>query len=222
MTRLTREESTAETRKRLLAAARRVFLRQGFHGASLEQVAEEAGFTKGAVYSRFESKADLFLALLDERITETEREFERVAAEGMNVREFSEEFARRRMPWLRRERDWFLLNIEFLVHAMRDPKLRRQYAQRRKAGREAFGRLVANAPDAEELPISPAEVVLMGAIYANGLGLEMVVSPEEVPEDFYERITTYLFRGMGLSGDGAATVTSPAKPKSGALAARGH
>ena len=70
------------TRSRLLEAAERVFFGRGFHGASLEAVAEEAGLTKGAVYSRFESKADLFLAFQDERNGEKElrrkvRELER-------------------------------------------------------------------------------------------------------------------------------------------------
>src|SRR6516162_1593569 len=54
------------TRRRLLRAGRRVFLERGFYGASLETVAHEAGLSKGAVYSRFENKADLFLALLQE------------------------------------------------------------------------------------------------------------------------------------------------------------
>src|SRR5947208_10574781 len=69
--RLTRAESAALTRGRLLEAAQRVFFERGFHGASLEAVAEEAGLTKGAVYSRFESKADLFLAFQEERNAQT-------------------------------------------------------------------------------------------------------------------------------------------------------
>src|SRR4030095_9654299 len=66
--RLTRAEKSAQTRAQLMASARQLFLRRGFHAASLELVAEEAGFTIGAVYSRFGSKADLFLAILDEHI----------------------------------------------------------------------------------------------------------------------------------------------------------
>src|SRR3954447_648557 len=62
--RLTREESKARTRQELLRAASRLFLRNGFVATSLSDIAEEAGLTKGAVYSKFESKEDLFLALL--------------------------------------------------------------------------------------------------------------------------------------------------------------
>jgi AcrR family transcriptional regulator len=64
--RLTREESKAKTRQELLRAANRLFLRNGYVQTSLANIAEEAALTKGAVYSNFESKEDLFLALLQE------------------------------------------------------------------------------------------------------------------------------------------------------------
>src|SRR5580704_16177584 len=69
-TRLSRAEQNDRNRALLFAAARRVFLARGYHAATLEQIADEAGFSKGVVYSRFASKADLFLALLEDRITE--------------------------------------------------------------------------------------------------------------------------------------------------------
>src|ERR1700730_5330771 len=70
--RLTPTRRRELTRRNLLEAAAVVFAREGFHGASLDEVAATAGFTKGAVYSNFKSKDDLFLALLDDRI---ERQF---------------------------------------------------------------------------------------------------------------------------------------------------
>src|SRR5689334_21301772 len=69
-TRLSRAEQTERNRTRVLAAARRAFLARGYHGATLEQIADEAGFSKGVVYSQFRNKADLFLALLEARIAE--------------------------------------------------------------------------------------------------------------------------------------------------------
>ncbi len=67
MARLTRAEAQAQTRRRLLDGAAVVFARRGFHGASLEEVADEAGYSKGAVYSNFVSKEELFLAVLAAR-----------------------------------------------------------------------------------------------------------------------------------------------------------
>ena len=66
--RLTRAEQAGRNRALVLGAARRVFLARGYHGATLEQIADEAGFSKGVVFSKFRGKADLFLALLEDRI----------------------------------------------------------------------------------------------------------------------------------------------------------
>src|ERR1700733_9647815 len=68
--RLTRAEQAGRNRALLLAAARTVFLERGYHGASVEQIADRAGFSTGVVYSQFGGKADLFLALLEARIAE--------------------------------------------------------------------------------------------------------------------------------------------------------
>jgi len=63
--RLTREQSRAQTRERLLASAAVVFAREGYAGASVDRIAEEAGYSKGALYSNFASKDELFFELFD-------------------------------------------------------------------------------------------------------------------------------------------------------------
>src|SRR3984885_7184390 len=68
--RLTRAEQQAQTRARLIDAAAKVFARRGFQAASVEEIAEEAGYSHGAVYSNFEGKADLFLAVFEDYMTE--------------------------------------------------------------------------------------------------------------------------------------------------------
>src|SRR6266496_4849139 len=79
--RLSRSEQVDRNRELVLEAARQVFLAKGYAGASLDAIAEEAGFSKGVVYSQFGSKADLFLALLERRIDQRAAEDERIAAE---------------------------------------------------------------------------------------------------------------------------------------------
>ena len=76
--RLSRSEQVDRNRERVLAAARRVFLARGYAGASLDAIAEEAGFSKGVVYSQFDGKGDLFLALLERRIQERAEQNERL------------------------------------------------------------------------------------------------------------------------------------------------
>ena len=68
--RMTQEERRAQTRDAVLAAAGRVFAKRGFHGASLDAIAEDAGVTRGAVYYNFADKEELFLELLDRRCAE--------------------------------------------------------------------------------------------------------------------------------------------------------
>src|SRR5579859_2908331 len=84
--RLRRVEQTERNRGRVLAAAREAFMDRGYHGATLEQIAEAAGFSKGVVYSQFASKADLFFSLLEMRIEERAAEnvelVERLAEDG--------------------------------------------------------------------------------------------------------------------------------------------
>lgn len=66
--RLTQEERKQETRQLLLESAAKTFAQLGFHGASVDKIAEFAGFSKGAVYAHFQSKEELFLAILEQQM----------------------------------------------------------------------------------------------------------------------------------------------------------
>src|SRR5262245_33076884 len=81
-TRMGRQERREQTRSELVAAARSVFLRRGFHAASLDEIAAEAGFTKGAVYSNFAGKDELFVAVLAAHFAARVEIFEALVLEG--------------------------------------------------------------------------------------------------------------------------------------------
>jgi AcrR family transcriptional regulator len=122
-TRLSRAERKEMTRELLLDAAIEVFARKGYHGASLDDVAEAAGFTKGAVYSNFSRKSDLFRELLER---ETRR---RNAALRSGIGAVPAELLPHLAEeWLDRQsteqRDWDILSVEFWLAAVRDPELR--------------------------------------------------------------------------------------------------
>src|ERR1700710_2155890 len=85
--RMTREQSKANTRERLLAAARSAFASNGFHGASVEEIASSAGFSTGALYSNFDSKEDLFLVLMEREIDEHAREIADAVGQRTSVSE---------------------------------------------------------------------------------------------------------------------------------------
>src|ERR1700679_1206067 len=85
--RLTREQSKANTRERLLAAARSAFASSRFHGASVEEIASRAGFSTGALYSNFDAQEDLFLELMEREIDEHSREIAQAVAKRPSVSE---------------------------------------------------------------------------------------------------------------------------------------
>ena len=195
--RLTRAERSAQTRAELMDSARRLFLRRGFHAASLELVAEEAGFTIGAVYSRFGSKADLFLAILDERIDQIVTEVAEVARTDQPIPAHAELLAGRRMGLLEREREWFPLVIEFWSHAARDERLRREFATRHERLVAAYAGLIEADYARLGLPLPLAPEVLARAVVAmgNGVALERLADPDRVPEGLLSTMAIAFLRG---------------------------
>ena len=107
--RLSRDERKAETREHLLEAAGRVFARNGYHGASVDEVAEEAGYSTGALYSNFDGKEDLFLAVLQRHIERQVKELSETVSERPTVDERARGGARVWMSFLEREPELVML-----------------------------------------------------------------------------------------------------------------
>src|SRR6266704_5306625 len=124
--RMSRDEQVERNRGLVLAAARRVFLARGYAGATLDAIAQEAGFSKGVVYSQFDSKADLFLALLEARIAERAEQNDRLA-DALEGRQLAQAEAELTDSIQQAEPEWSLLVIEFRAHAARVPELNRRY-----------------------------------------------------------------------------------------------
>jgi AcrR family transcriptional regulator len=125
---LSRVEQNERNRRLVLEAARRVFLARGYASATVDAIAEEAGFSKGVVYSQFESKADMFLALLEARITERAVQNERLA-EQLDGGQLAAAVSELALALRRAEPEWMQLVLEFRLHAARVPELKRRYAQ---------------------------------------------------------------------------------------------
>jgi AcrR family transcriptional regulator len=126
--RLTRAEKRERTYEELISAAERLFIEQGFHATSVDEIAFEAGYTKGAVYSNFESKEDLFFVVYERRAEQAVVETERVIGEcgpAAGLERLAFDLA------LRRGRDdgWLAVFFEFWAHVVRHPKLRERFAE---------------------------------------------------------------------------------------------
>src|SRR5438552_4376847 len=142
--RLTREQSKANTRERLLDAARGVFARSGFHGASVEEIASRAGYSTGALYSNFDGKEDLFLVLMEREIEEHSREIGAAVSRRSSVAERATGGAAVWMTMIEREPDLLLLFMEFWAYGVRDPQVRPKVAARFAQAREPPTGLLAD------------------------------------------------------------------------------
>jgi AcrR family transcriptional regulator len=175
---LARVEKNELTRRALLDAARRVFLERGFHGASLDAVADAAGLTKGAVYSRFDSKADLFLALLEERIEERIDQVRATIGSG-SIEDDVAALERQYTAILRTQLQWTLLVIEFRVHAARHPELNRRYAALHRRFRAALVEAATESASASggAPPRPPEEMIEAAFVLGSGGALELAADP---------------------------------------------
>jgi len=171
----------AEVRQRILQAATSEFAGKGFAGTTIDAIADAAGFTKGAVYSNFGSKDDLFFALLDQQI---ERRVELVSAlaEKAGARPSPKDVGDLLMAGVLANRDWQMLFIEYWLRAMRDPDVRARFGEHRRAVRasieDAFRRLDTSS-------IDPATATVLVLALNNGLSIEEFSDPGSVPHDLF-------------------------------------
>src|ERR1700752_3250972 len=135
---LTRKERQEQTREQLVAAAARVFARRGYHKATVDEIAAEAGFSTGAVYSNFDGKEELFLAIADPQVQVRVAEIEAVAdaAEGKGYA--GAEAADQFRTFLEADPDWPLLFYEFWSLSVRNPELQGELAKRRGTIRDVL------------------------------------------------------------------------------------
>jgi AcrR family transcriptional regulator len=195
--RMTREQSRANTRERLLAAARSVFARSGFHGASVEEIASEAGFSTGALYSNFEGKEDLFLVLMEIEIAEHARELSEAVRARASVAERAAGGARQWMTTIEREPDLLLLFMEFWAYGVRDagvrPKVAERFAQMRRVLTEL---IVQGVRDFDLELLLPAEQLAIAIdALADGIARQKLADPDAVPDELMGRVLSVLFAG---------------------------
>jgi AcrR family transcriptional regulator len=194
-TRLSRAERQAQTRTELLEAAARVFVERGFEGASIEAITDAAGYTRGAFYSNFDSKAELFTELLQERVYRTYRRMAAATAEGErpSFRKTGE-----RLAAIQRDAEggWlFRLWLELLAHGTRDDTFRVLAGGFWSATRDMSAEGIRNAYDdaGEEPPASPDRLATAMIAMDIGLALQHFVDPKAVPLDVYPELYELLF-----------------------------
>ena len=177
---LSRRDRQRQTREALIFAARGVFAEDGYHAASLERIARVAGFSKGAVYSNFDGKPALFLAVMDQNLelsgTNLRDPFERSADPASTGRDVAE---REGYP-LEATQGFALATLEFIASAARDEKLAPQLHQRLALVLDHYSELARTArADDETLPAH--EVGKLLAALDQGAGL-ILLAGEVLPD----------------------------------------
>jgi AcrR family transcriptional regulator len=196
--RLRRAERRELTRSQILDAAERVFAREGLRGASVEAIAEEAGYSHGAIYSNFSSKEDLFLVLVEERIdARLARVYEAADTELSGGRE-PLEAARRFASMLQQEREAVLLLVDFWNQAVRDPEAAARFAERHARMRSLIGRIVDGLVRDTGLELTlPREQAATALIaLTNGFAIERLADPAAAPDELFAHAIAAMVRGL--------------------------
>ena len=191
----TRAEKQAQTKQALLVAARKLFIERGFAGATVDAIATEAGFSRGAFYSNFESKERLFAELLDQQVFEVYRQMarDRLTGAASTMGETAEELAAVvRDP----ERRWaFALLLELLAHAGRDPEFRRIAARFWGGTRDLTEEVIRRDYEARgaEPPADPRSIATALIALDIGIAMQHAVDSRDVPLSLYPELYELLF-----------------------------
>jgi AcrR family transcriptional regulator len=211
--RATRSERQAETRARLLDAAVEVCAERGLRQASLEEIADRAGYSTGAIYSNFAGKDDLLLAVFEQRLEPRLRAFATPLIEAGTAAEQGSESGEFIRTMLSQERSYLLLLCEFWAYAAREPGVRERFAEIRRGRRATIEAMIEERVQRRRIEIHPPAAELAAGFLACAIGVlfEGLVDPELDAEAVYAGIFELLSEGavqpsprLAASGPGRA------------------
>jgi AcrR family transcriptional regulator len=198
----TRAQKREANRERILRAARDVFGARGYHPATIEDIADEAGLSNGAIYYNFQSKEELFLALLDTRLDERlEHTRQTLAAGGSATGERAiEEEGRDITRSFKESREWRLLLLEFVAYAARNPHFATRFKDHKRRLRAAVAEILELHLSARgitsPMPIDQLAMTLTGL--ANGLAVEELSDPGSVSDELLSDVLALLVSDRAL------------------------
>lgn len=197
--RLTRDEAKARTRERLLESASRVFGARGFAGASVEEIAEGAGYSIGALYSNFDSKEQLFLELMSARRV---NRFATLLDELSNAEDGLPHPSLKELPQLlldvtEQEADFIALQSEFLRFANGNPTLKQHLGDQIRERTAALEQVIAMVLNREEVtgPVAHEVTVAIMAL-TQGLMRRRRIEPSLVSDELFMRALGWLLEGV--------------------------
>jgi AcrR family transcriptional regulator len=192
--RLTREESRAQTRATLIAVGRRHFLRYGLGGAVAEKIAEDAGYSRGALYANFDGKEDLFLAVIREEQASRSNIFRSILKD--------EPSSRKRLRKMRdtiadtfTNRDWIVLRAEFEAGALRSERIRQSFVEMHRQQIHDGGELVKDLLKSSEVVsrLKPDDFIMVMQNLAHGLAVTQKILGAELSQKSTRSLIQSLF-----------------------------
>jgi len=192
--RLTPERRRQLTRDALVAAAAEVFTAKGFHAASLDEIADAAGFTRGAIYSNFGSKEELLFAVYD-RLDDLTLAGMADAIDERGGDPFGNATAAAQV-WsslLRRPQDMIALSLELRLYALRNPEARERLAKLEQQANEKLAAFIEDAFARQDMPLrmSAKDLAVIGRAAVNGL--EEAGAVNETERAYYRALIETLF-----------------------------
>jgi AcrR family transcriptional regulator len=202
--RLTRAEAKARTRQQLLDAAAQIFARKGYAGASVEEIAESAGFSTGALYSNFASKEELFLELMSARASHSITAVAEIL--GADDGDPIEALARLLERTADRDQDTDLmaLRAEFWLYAVRNPDAMGALAAQRRDQVDAVVGVISAAMERWGAPadVSATELATVVLAMFQGLVRQRRIDPARVSGDLFAQSLRWLFAGLQATAPG--------------------
>jgi AcrR family transcriptional regulator len=181
----------------LLRSALRSICEHGMHGASIDFIAERAGYTKGAFYAHFASKEELFLVMLEEKFADDLKRLEAVLAGSGEPTEEARRAAEEFVHYVDRDPQWPRLYQEFATHAARNEAFRVELAARQRVLREGMAGVFARwaAAFGVESVVAPADVAAMTFFMADGFLIDRIIDPE-LADGLYATMVEVFLRGL--------------------------
>jgi AcrR family transcriptional regulator len=196
------------TRAALLRSASRLIRELGMHGASIDRIAADAGYTKGAFYSHFASKEDMFLAVLDEHFAAEIARLDSVLVGAGHPAQEARQAAEGFLANVDADPNWRGLYQEFAVHATRNEAFRLELVARQRGLRERMAAVFSRwASDRGVIPsVPPADVAAMTLFMADGFLLDRLVDPE-LDDALYGAMIEVFLHGLVAMTQAAAGTT---------------
>jgi AcrR family transcriptional regulator len=181
--RLTREESKAQTRAKLIAVGRTHFLRYGLGGAVAEQIAEDAGYSRGALYFNFDGKEELFLAVIREQEARRFEVFRSILNEESSSKEKLRKMRDIFADWVT-DRDWIVLYAEFEVEALRNERIRKSFVELHRQTVRDGEDLLRELLNTSEivLGMKPNEAITAMLSFSHGLAVKQRILGTELSQ----------------------------------------